>query len=56
MGYAGNRERGVIPRPVPVTVRIGKLVDAPTSTDKDELEAVTQKCAKAINLLHDLGR
>lgn len=47
---------GVIPRPVPVTVRIGKLIDAPTSANKDELEAVTQKCAEAINSLHDLGR
>lgn len=47
---------GIIPRPVAVTVRIGKLIDAPTSTDKDELEAITQKCADTINSLHDLGR
>ena len=43
-------------RPVPVTVRIGKLIDAPSSTDKEELETVTQQCAAAINALHDLGR
>ncbi len=45
-----------IPRPVPITVRIGAVVDPPSSTDKQELEAVTQKCAKTINALHDLGR
>ncbi|AKG21892.1 lysophospholipid acyltransferase family protein [Calothrix sp. 336/3] len=44
------------PRRVPVTVRIGELIPAPNSTDKYELEAVTQKCAQAINALHDLGR
>ena len=49
-------KNGFIPRPVAVTVRIGKLIDAPTSTDKDELEAITQKCADTINSLHDLGR
>jgi 1-acyl-sn-glycerol-3-phosphate acyltransferase len=49
-------KNGIIPRPVPITIRIGKLIDAPTSTDKDELEAVTQKCADTINSLHDLGR
>lgn len=49
-------KNGIIPRPVAVTVRIGKLIDAPTSTDKDELEAITQKCADTINSLHDLGR
>lgn len=43
-------------RPVPVTVRIGKLIDAPSSTAKEELEMVTQQCAAAINALHDLGR
>ena len=43
-------------RPVPVTVRIGNLIDAPSSTDKEELETVTQQCAAAINALHDLGR
>ncbi len=45
-----------IPRSVPVTVRIGEVIDAPTSTVKNELEAVTQKCTTAINALHDLGR
>jgi 1-acyl-sn-glycerol-3-phosphate acyltransferase len=45
-----------LPRPVPITVRIGKLIDAPNSTTKPELEAVTQKCADVINEMHDLGR
>ena len=45
-----------IPQPVPLTVRIGKLIDTPKSTDKHELAAVTQQCATAINAMHDLGR
>jgi 1-acyl-sn-glycerol-3-phosphate acyltransferase len=45
-----------IPRSVPLTIRIGKLIDTPTSTDKYELEAVTQTCTKVINAMHDLGR
>lgn len=49
-------QTGSIPHPVPLTIRIGKLIDAPTSTNKDELQAVTDKCATAINQLHDLGR
>lgn len=43
-----------IPRRVPITVRIGKLIDAPSSTNKQELEALTQKCAAVINQMHDL--
>lgn len=45
-----------IPRPVPVTVRIGEIIDAPTSSKREELEAITQQCAAAIHALHDLGR
>lgn len=45
-----------VPRSSPVTVRIGQLIDAPTSTDREELERVTQQCANAIHALHDLGR
>jgi 1-acyl-sn-glycerol-3-phosphate acyltransferase len=45
-----------VPRSVPLTLRIGKLIDAPTSTKKEELERVTQRCADAINEMHDLGR
>lgn len=45
-----------LPRPVPVTVRIGQLIDAPTSSKREELEAVTRVCAAAIHDLHNLGR
>jgi 1-acyl-sn-glycerol-3-phosphate acyltransferases len=45
-----------VPRPVPVTVRIGQVIDPPTSTKREQLEAVTQQCAAAIHALHDLGR
>lgn len=46
----------VMPHAVPITIRIGNLIDAPISTNKEELEAVTQQCATAINEMHDLGR
>ncbi len=50
-------DRGkLLPRPVPVTVRIGELVNPPTSTDRQSLEEVTQHCSEVINSLHDLGR
>ena len=41
---------------MPVTVRIGELIDTPQSTDRGELEAVTQCCVEAIHEMHDLGR
>jgi 1-acyl-sn-glycerol-3-phosphate acyltransferase len=44
------------PRSVPLTIRIGNIINAPSSTNKDELEAITQKCAAVINEMHDLGR
>lgn len=50
------KKGSVIPRSVPITVRIGKVITAPSSTDREELQAVTQQCAIAINALHDLGR
>jgi 1-acyl-sn-glycerol-3-phosphate acyltransferase len=40
----------------PVTVRIGQLIPAPETSDRQTLEAYTQKCADAINALHALGR
>lgn len=55
-GSEGILQKTKIPRAVPLTIRIGKLIDTPTSTDKQELEAVTQQCATVINTLHDLGR
>ena len=45
-----------LPKPVPVTVRIGNLIEAPNSTNKEELQAITDKCAAVINEMHDLGR
>jgi 1-acyl-sn-glycerol-3-phosphate acyltransferase len=45
-----------LPRPVPVTIRIGDLIPVPKSSDREELEALTQQCANAINTLFDLGR
>ncbi|MFN9560016.1 MAG: lysophospholipid acyltransferase family protein [Dolichospermum sp.] len=45
-----------LPRPVPLTIRIGQLIDAPSSTNKEELARVTQQCATVINQMHDLGR
>ena len=44
------------PRAVPLTIRIGKLIDPPISTNKEELQALTSQCAIAINELHHLGR
>jgi 1-acyl-sn-glycerol-3-phosphate acyltransferase len=45
-----------LPKPVPVTVRIGDIIDPPTSTNRQELEALTQRCMAEINAMHDLGR
>ena len=44
------------PQPVPITVRIGQPIAPPRTTDREELEVVTQMCAEAIHTLHDLGR
>ncbi|MBE9005495.1 1-acyl-sn-glycerol-3-phosphate acyltransferase [Fortiea sp. LEGE XX443] len=56
-GTEGILEKGSsIPRAVPLTIRIGHVIDPPSSTNKDELAAVTQKCATVINEMHDLGR
>jgi 1-acyl-sn-glycerol-3-phosphate acyltransferase len=46
----------LLPKPVPLTVRIGQLIDPPTSTKREDLEDLTQKCTAAIHALHDLGR
>ncbi|MEL7037405.1 MAG: lysophospholipid acyltransferase family protein [Cyanobacteria bacterium J06592_8] len=50
------KKGSVMPRAVPVTVRIGQLLDPPRSTQRSELETVTQKCTDLINTMHDLGR
>ncbi|MBD2465111.1 1-acyl-sn-glycerol-3-phosphate acyltransferase [Oscillatoria sp. FACHB-1407] len=46
----------LLPRPVPVTVRVGQVIAPPRSTQREDLEAVTQACVDAIHALHDLGR
>ncbi len=45
-----------IPRPVPITIRIGKVIAPPTSTNRPQLQATTQECADAITELHEMGR
>ena len=45
-----------LPRPSPVTVRIGEVIPPPASKDKAELKAITQQCVDEIHALHDLGR
>ncbi len=45
-----------LPKKVPLTIRIGTLIDPPKSSDRTELLAVTQACADAINAMHALGR
>jgi 1-acyl-sn-glycerol-3-phosphate acyltransferase len=44
------------PQSTPVTIRIGELIEPPTSTKRSELDRVTDLCATNINQLHDLGR
>jgi 1-acyl-sn-glycerol-3-phosphate acyltransferase len=56
-GSEGILQKGSpIPRAVPITVRIGQLIDAPSSSNKEELQNLTLKCAKIINEMHDVGR
>jgi 1-acyl-sn-glycerol-3-phosphate acyltransferase len=43
-------------QPVPITVRMGDLIAPPKSSQKADLETVSQQCASVINALHDLGR
>ena len=45
----------VLPKPVPITVRIGEIIPPPSS-NKTELQQVTQRCATVINEMHELGR
>ena len=45
-----------LPKPVPLTIRIGDAIAPPPSTKKADLQTVTNQCATVINSLHDLGR
>lgn len=42
--------------PTPITVRFGDIIPPPQSRKKDDLQAVTEQCAKAIDEMHALGR
>lgn len=44
------------PRPVSITIRVGDLIAPPSSTKREALESVTDKCADVVNALLDLGR
>ncbi|MGB3508327.1 MAG: lysophospholipid acyltransferase family protein [Microcoleaceae cyanobacterium] len=55
-GTHAVERQGIIANPVPITVRIGEIIPSPESTNKKELEIVSQKCADIINKMHDLGR
>lgn len=45
-----------MPQSVPVTIRIGEPLDPPASEQRDDLKAVTERCARAIEMLYDRGR
>ena len=45
-----------LPQLTLVTVRIGEPIAPPTTGDRSELEAVTERCAETINTMHALGR
>jgi 1-acyl-sn-glycerol-3-phosphate acyltransferase len=47
---------GKLPKPVPVTIRIGTPIAPPQSSDRETLEVTTQRCIEAIHAMHDLGR
>lgn len=51
-----ERTDSLLPRPVPVTIRIGEAIAPPASKDREVLETVTQKCADMINAMHAQGR
>ncbi|MGH2413260.1 MAG: 1-acyl-sn-glycerol-3-phosphate acyltransferase, partial [Microcystaceae cyanobacterium] len=44
------------PRPVPVTIRIGELIAPPNSSQREELQTITDRCTTVIKAMYDLGR
>ena len=50
------KKGSALPRPCPVTVRIGEAIAPPATKNKDELKAITQRCTDEIHALHALGR
>ena len=55
-GTHAVKHQGLTVNAVPITIRIGEVILPPESTNKQELELITQKCADIINKMHDLGR
>lgn len=45
-----------LPKPTPITIRVGELLPPPASSKRTDLEATTALCAEKINALHALGR
>jgi 1-acyl-sn-glycerol-3-phosphate acyltransferase len=45
-----------LPRPVPLTIRIGPIIPPPGSTDRETLTATTEYCTQVIHEMHGLGR
>ncbi|MEO0947435.1 MAG: lysophospholipid acyltransferase family protein [Cyanobacteria bacterium J06641_5] len=45
-----------LPHPVPLTIRIGEAIAPPASSDRDDLQATTDRLTTTINALHALGR
>jgi len=45
-----------LPRPAPLTVRIGEAIAPPPSTQRDDLQTTTDRLAATINALHAHGR
>jgi 1-acyl-sn-glycerol-3-phosphate acyltransferase len=54
--HAIVRKGHYLPKPVPITIRIGQPIAPPTSSDRQTLQAITQECTAIINALHDRGR
>jgi 1-acyl-sn-glycerol-3-phosphate acyltransferase len=44
------------PKRTLLTIRIGSVIEPPKSGDRTALQAVTNRCAEAINTMHELGR
>ena len=42
-----------LPKYIKIKIKIGDIIAPPSSTKKEQLEAVSQQCAEAINQLHD---
>lgn len=50
------QKSSVFPRPVAITIRVGELVTPPTSTNRAELQAITDQCTAQLHAMLDRGR